>query len=106
MAIRTRWPTSPTSGPLPATPPHAIRTGSWLAREARIDLKRLKLVIAVLCVAAVGQAMMPLVVVATQRWRSHPPAAPHPAEHALPYPKLDLPPEIGDSQYLPMSWSD
>jgi membrane-bound lytic murein transglycosylase A len=60
----------------------------------------------VLCVAAAGQAMMPLVVMAAHRWRSHPPPQPHPAERALPYPKLDLPPEIADSQYFPMSWSD
>jgi len=60
----------------------------------------------VLCVAAAGQAMMPLVVMAAHRWRAHPQPLPHRAERALPYPKLDLPPEIADSQYFPMSWSD
>jgi membrane-bound lytic murein transglycosylase A len=77
-----------------------------LAREARTNVRRLKLVIAVLCVAAAGQAMMPLVVMAAHRWRSHPLPQPHPAARALPYPRLDLPPEIADSQYFPMSWSD
>ena len=77
-----------------------------MEREARTDVRRLKLVIAVLCVTAVGLVMMPLVVLATQRWRSHPPPATRPAERALPYPKLDLPPEIDGSQYFPVSWSD
>jgi membrane-bound lytic murein transglycosylase A len=60
----------------------------------------------VLCVAAAGQAMMPLVVMAAHRWRAHPQPPPRQAVRALPYPKLDLPPEIADSQYFPMSWSD
>jgi membrane-bound lytic murein transglycosylase A len=77
-----------------------------LAREALTNARRLKLVIAVLCVAAAGQAMMPLVVMAAHRWRAHPQPSPRQAERALPYPKLDLPPEIADSQYFPMSWSD
>jgi membrane-bound lytic murein transglycosylase A len=77
-----------------------------LAREALTNARRLKLVIAVLCVAAAGQAMMPLVVMAAHRWRAHPQPPPRQAVRALPYPKLDLPPEIADSQYFPMSWSD
>jgi membrane-bound lytic murein transglycosylase A len=77
-----------------------------LAPEALTNVRRLKLVIAVLCVAAAGQALMPLVAMAAHRWRSHPPSSPRQAERTLPYPKLDLPPEIADSQYLPMSWSD
>jgi membrane-bound lytic murein transglycosylase A len=77
-----------------------------LAREARTDVRRLKPVIAVLCISAVGLVMMPLVVLATQRWRSHPPSTSHPAVRALPYPKVDLPPEIDGSQYFPVSWSD
>jgi len=66
----------------------------------------LKLVIAVLCVAATAQAMMPLVVLAAHRWRPHPAPPPRPAERALPYPRLDLPPEISGSQYFPIPWSD
>jgi peptidoglycan lytic transglycosylase A len=66
----------------------------------------LRLVIAVLCITAAGQAAMPLVVLAAHSWRSHPPSAGRPAQRALPYPKLDLPPEIGDGQYFPISWSE
>jgi peptidoglycan lytic transglycosylase A len=77
-----------------------------LAQEARTKAKRLKLVIAVLCAVAVGEAMIPLVVLAAHRWRSRPPSPPHAAERALPYPKLDFPPEIDGSQYFPTSWSD
>src|SRR5215813_15370012 len=109
MAIQTRSPISPMSGPLPATPPHAIRTGSWLAREALTKIKRLKRAIAVLCVAAVAQALMPVVVLAARGWRSsyHPaPAAAKPAERTLPYPQLELPFEISGSQYFPRTWSD
>src|SRR5215813_13043766 len=109
MAIQTRSPISPMSGPLPATPPHAIRTGSWLAREALTKIKRLERAIAVLCVAAVAQSLMPFVVLAARGWRSshHPAPAPaKPAERTLPYPQLELPFEIGGSQYFPLSWSD
>ncbi len=59
-----------------------------------------------LIIAAVGQSLMPFVVLAAHRWRSHPPAEPRRAERALPYPKLDLPPEINGSQYFPVAWSD
>jgi len=77
-----------------------------LAREARTDVSRLKRCLAVLVVAAIGQSLMPFVAVAAYRWRSHSPAEPHRAVRALPYPKLDLPPEIAGSQYFPLSWSD
>jgi membrane-bound lytic murein transglycosylase A len=77
-----------------------------LAREARTDVSRLKRCLAVLIVAAIGQSLMPFVVLAAHRWRSHPPAEPRRAERALPYPRLDLPPEINGSQYFPVSWSD
>jgi membrane-bound lytic murein transglycosylase A len=77
-----------------------------LAREARIDVRRLKQCIAVLCVAAVGQLLLPFVVMAAHRWRSHPAPAPHVAERSLPYPLLDMPIEISGSQYMPLAWSD
>jgi membrane-bound lytic murein transglycosylase A len=77
-----------------------------LAREARTKIRRLKQCIAVLSVAAVLQLLMPFVVLAAHRWRSRPAPPPHAAERALPYPKLDLPPEINGSQYFPVSWSD
>ena len=59
-----------------------------------------------LCVAAIGQSLMPFVVLAAHRWRSHPPAARHLAQRALPYPRLELPFEISGSQYFPLPWSD
>jgi len=81
-----------------------------LALEAPTNkARRLKRVIAVLCVAAVAQAMMPFVVLAARGWRSHHTAAPQPprpAARTLPYPLLDLPFEISGSQYFPLAWSD
>jgi membrane-bound lytic murein transglycosylase A len=78
-----------------------------LEREALTKVKRLKRVIAVLCVAAIGQSLMPFVVLAARGWRSHHTAAPpKPAERTLPYPALDLPFEISGSQYFPVAWSD
>jgi membrane-bound lytic murein transglycosylase A len=77
-----------------------------LAREALTRVKRLKRVIAVLCVAAVGLSLTPLVVQAARGWRSHHSLPPKHAERALPYPLLDLPFEIGGSQYFPVGWSD
>jgi membrane-bound lytic murein transglycosylase A len=60
----------------------------------------------VLCVAAVGQALMPFVVLAARGWRSHPSMPPKPAERTLPYPQLELPFEISGSQYFPVRWED
>jgi peptidoglycan lytic transglycosylase A len=77
-----------------------------LAREAPSNVRRLKQCIAVLSIAAVLQALTPFVVLAAHRWRSRPTSPPRPAEHALPYPKLNLPPEISGSQYFPLAWSD
>ena len=81
-----------------------------MAREAPTNkAKRLKRVIAVLCVAAVVQAMVPFVVLAARGWRSQHTAAAlpaKPAERTLPYPQLDLPFEISGSQYFPVAWSD
>jgi membrane-bound lytic murein transglycosylase A len=77
-----------------------------LAREALTDVARLKRCIAVLCVAAVVQALVPFVVLAAHRWRSHSAAAPQIAQRSLPYPRLELPFEISGSQYFPVAWSD
>jgi membrane-bound lytic murein transglycosylase A len=77
-----------------------------LAREARIDIRRLKQCIAVLSVAAVLQLLLPFVALAAHRWRSRSAPAPHTAERSLPYPLLDMPIEIGGSQYAPLAWSD
>ncbi len=82
-----------------------------MALEAPTKVKRLKRIIAVLCVAAVAQAMMPFVVLAARGWRSHHAAPPksaetRSAERTLPYPLLDLPFEISGGQYFPLAWSD
>jgi membrane-bound lytic murein transglycosylase A len=77
-----------------------------LAREARIDVRRLKQCIAVLSVAAVLQLLLPYVVLAAHRWRSRSAPTPHVAERSLPYPLLDMPIEISGSQYMPLAWSD
>jgi membrane-bound lytic murein transglycosylase A len=77
-----------------------------LAREARIDVRRLRQCIAVLTVAAVLQLLLPFAVLAAHRWRSRPAPTPHVAERSLPYPLLDMPIEISDSQYAPLAWSD
>jgi peptidoglycan lytic transglycosylase A len=75
-----------------------------LAREALTRIKRINRAIAVLCVAAVGQALVPFVVLAARGWRSH--HAARPAARTLPYPRLELPFEISGSQYFPIAWSD
>ena len=80
-----------------------------MAREAPTKIKNLRRLIAVLCVAAVVQAMMPFVVLAARGWRSHhttAPLPPKPAERTLPYPSLELPFEISGSQYFPVAWSE
>ena len=59
-----------------------------------------------LVIAAVAQSLMPFVVLAAHRWRAHPATTAHRAERTVPYPKLDLPPEISGSQYFPLLWSD
>src|SRR5258708_22178119 len=103
MAILTRSPTSPMSGPLPATPPHAIRTGSWLAREARTKVSRLKRCVAVLYVAVVAQALVPFFALAAHRYHSRPSAAHVERQRPVPYPNLALPLQINGSQYLPLA---
>jgi membrane-bound lytic murein transglycosylase A len=66
----------------------------------------LKQCIAVLTVAAVGQLLLPYVVLAAHRWRSRSAPIPHVAERRLPYPGLDMPIEISGSQYIPLAWSN
>src|SRR5215471_1262632 len=98
MAIRTRSPISPTSGPLPATPPHAIQTGSWLAREAPtdVDVAR-RYVVAALCVAVVVLSSVSLAELAARSLRSHQTPQPIARPRTLPYPRLETPLEIAGS---------
>ncbi len=104
-AAPTRLPTSPISGLSPATSPLAIRTGSWLAPEARIKVF-LKNSATALCAAIVVLSAFSLGAEAARRHhRSHHhhlPALPAAPPRALPYPQLPLPFEIPGAQYLPL----
>src|SRR5689334_21760420 len=91
MATPKRSPISPMFGHLPATLPRAIRTGSWLAREARPSATDLGRWAAASLVAAV---------------LSLPPLAAQGARLHLPYPELDWPLEITGGQYAPAVWAD
>jgi membrane-bound lytic murein transglycosylase A len=60
----------------------------------------------VLYVAAVAQALAPFVVLAAYRYHSHSAAAHVASQRLVPYPHLELPLQIGGSQYLPLAWAD
>src|SRR4029077_16024860 len=103
----TRSPTSPTSGPSPATPRLAIRIGSWLAPEARIKAT-VKNCATALCAGAVALSTFSLGADAARRHHhsSVRPEAVATPLRALPYPQLALPFEIPGAQYLPLAWSE
>src|SRR5882724_6514944 len=91
------------SGHSPATRALAIRTGSWLAPEARPDTRRLAgLAVGVIALAL---SIAPLDAFAARHSRPHKYSPPAPARH-LPYPQLELPLQISGSQYSPVAWSD
>ena len=71
--------------------PHAIRTGSWLAREALTDARGFVRHAATIC--AIVVALLPFSSIAR-------------LAHSVPYPRLDWPLEITGSQYAPLAWSD
>src|SRR5205823_4470404 len=94
---RTRSPTLPMSGLLPAISRREIRTGSWLepaastkARRARRRAAPLAAVAAALALVAIAVALSPT-----------PPSATHAA-----HPPLAWPLEIDGSQYVPVAWAD
>src|SRR5437763_9716060 len=104
MAIPTRSPISPMFGRSPATPPHAIRTGSSLAPEALTDTRGLRQLAAAVGVIAVALLLDPT--------DAQPVRTKHPGHRAteaaprrLPYPQIALPLEISASQYVPLTWS-
>src|ERR1700726_3744101 len=95
-------------GHSPATRPHAIRTGSWLAPEALTNAGGIRRYAAAFCLIAV--ALAPFAVYAARR-AHHPPPTDNAREHLpnarpLPYPRLEWPLEISGSQYAPVAWSD
>src|SRR5258708_3132432 len=79
-------------GHLPATLPRAIRTGSWLAREARSNAPLSGRFAAARWVIAAALSLIPF--------------AAHAARPHLPYPRLVWPIEITGSQYEPVAWAD
>src|ERR1700731_4529366 len=101
---------SPMFGHSPATPPHAIRTGSWLAREALTDARGIRRYAAAFCVTALALWLAPLGAFTARLVRPHPPspaARPHlPSPRIIPYPRLAWPLEISGSQYAPVAWAD
>src|SRR5512134_2246110 len=106
MAIPTRSPISPMSGRSPATPPHATRTGNWLALEAPADPRGRQTRVAAGWLIAFAIALLPASAdsraVQPRHHRAEPPAKQRP----LPYPTLELPLEVPNSQYVPLAWSD
>src|SRR4051794_21128365 len=112
MGTRIRSPISPMSGHSPATPRLAIRTGSWLAREARARSHSLAGILAGL---AIGVMALALSIAASDAFaarhsrghsRALPPAVAPVAERQLPYPQIDLPFQVNGGQYAPLAWSD
>src|SRR3954451_17532128 len=102
MAIRIRLPISPMFGHSPVIRPHAIRTGSWLAREAPTKPGNVRRYAAALCVVALSLPLSS----ATPAARGRPaPSAQMPHTYrVMPYPRLELPLQLGGSQYAPLSW--
>src|SRR5260370_24233070 len=101
-------------GHSPATRPHAIRTGSWLARVALTEARGIRRYAAALCVIAGALSVAPCGVFAARMVRppplsppASPAARPHlPTHRAVPYPRLAWPLEISGSQYAPVAWAD
>src|SRR5258708_588968 len=97
-------------GHLPATSPHAIRTGSWLAREALNNARGLHRYAAASCVIAVSLTLAPSAAhgagtVHAQR-AAHGARRPPPEARRLPYPDLAMPLQISGGQYVPVAWAD
>src|SRR3954452_21733110 len=102
MAIRIRLPISPMFGHSPVIRPHAIRTGSWLAREAPTKPGNVRRYAVALCVVALSLPLSS----ATPAARGRPALSaqmPH-TYRVMPYPRLELPLQLGGSQYAPLSW--
>ncbi|MDO9295590.1 murein transglycosylase A [Bradyrhizobium sp.] len=95
------------SGHSPATSPHAIRTGSWLAREALNNARgAVRYAVALGAIAAVLSLAPSSVSAAHRSHASHHGRPHHPAARHLPYPQLAWPLEISGSQYVPVAWAD
>src|SRR6187549_502855 len=108
MAIPTRSPISPMSGPSPATPPHAIQTGNWLAPAAPADPHGFGTIAAAAWLIALALVLAPVSADARAgrsiRYHRAEPVLPPPPPRLLPYRTLELPLEISGSQYAPLAW--
>src|SRR6185295_1682234 len=104
MAIPTRSPISPMSGRSPATPPHATRTGSWLAPEAPADPHGFRYRAAASWLIALVLALLPAGADSRTAHLRQQRAEPQQKLRLLPYPALELPLEIPNSQYVPLAW--
>src|ERR1700687_2125734 len=91
-------------GHLPATLPHAIRTGSWLAREALPNARGLRRYATAFCVIAAALSTAPLAARGTHTPHNVRPHLPNP--RLVPYPRLAWPLEISGSQYIPAAWAN
>src|SRR5580692_7671738 len=95
-------------GHSPATRLHAIRTGSWLAPEARIS--RLRRYAVAIGVIALGLSMIPLAAMAARKARTM--LAPYgtysrpPPPRSIPYPRLEWPLVVSGGQYSPLAWNE
>src|SRR3954451_429921 len=97
MAIPIKSPISPMSGPSPATPPHAIQTGNWLAPAAPADPRGFRKIAAAAWLIVLASALTPVSADARGHYVRHPradPVPPPPPVRLLPYPTLELPLEI------------
>src|SRR5437868_3221499 len=107
MAIRIRSAISPMFGHSPATRAHAIRTGSWLAREALTKAVGARGYAA--GSRAVGLVLLLAPFAAIAAPASHPAGAEDipPTEHRhLPYPRPEAPLQISGGQYAPLAWAN
>src|ERR1700682_2162104 len=91
-------------GHLAAILPHAIRTGSWLAREALPNARGLRRYATAFCVIAAALSTAPLAARGTHTPHNVRPHLPNP--RLVPYPRLAWPLEISGSQYIPVAWAD
>src|SRR5258708_37300666 len=107
-AIRIRSPILPMFGHSPATLRHAIRTGSWLAREALTNARGVRRYAAAFPVIAIALSLVSFAAAYAARnahtARVARPDLPRP--RLIPYPRLAWPLEISGSQYIPVAWAD
>src|SRR6202047_4964947 len=103
-AIRIRSPISPMFGHSLGTRLHAIRTGSWSAREALTNARGIRRYAAAFCVVAMVLSLAPFAAIAARKL--HPAHTAASAPRHLPYPPLEWPLQINGSQYVPVAWAD